>query len=284
MSHVYVPISRSLCLIKEGLPRGTRIEDKLARGKVASKGGRALERGGTVSLTNIEVSETSARPRAPFVAAQGRKVLSLNLSKCLYFSLASIFPRDPRQIPPLYAPNAAIFLTCPQNDILAHSLFNIFPCAPTLPFAPLPPLRIYSLVHILYVRSSDSRYRPLLFCHSRNACPPLMYSSIGAYTAPWVSRHENAAVIMHVCRDSMSRGMGYSLFHLNPPWCCFGALECFGSISHSRLNYITSCFCELPDFFVTARRSEGAECIYFINIITVKWSKKLYTRKSAILS
>lgn len=51
---------------------------------------------------------------------------------------------------------------------------------------------------------------------------------------------------MHVCRDSMSRGMGHSLFHLNPPWCCSGVLECFGSISHSRLNYITaSCFCEV---------------------------------------
>jgi len=46
-----------------------------------------------LSLTNIEVSrrerETSARPRPPFVAAQGKKVPSLNLSKCLYFSLAS---------------------------------------------------------------------------------------------------------------------------------------------------------------------------------------------------
>lgn len=182
MSHVYVPISRSLCVIKEGLLHGTWIEDKLARGKVASKGGRALERGGTVSLTNIEVSETSARPRAPFVAAQGKKVPSLNLSKCLYFSLASIFSRDPRPIPLLYAPNAAIFLTCLQNDILAHSLFNIFPCAPTLPFALLSPPRMYSVVHFLYVRSSDSRYCSLLFCHLCNACPPLMYSH--EHTAP----------------------------------------------------------------------------------------------------
>ena len=31
MSHVYVPIFRSLCVMKEGLPRGTRIEDKRAR-------------------------------------------------------------------------------------------------------------------------------------------------------------------------------------------------------------------------------------------------------------
>lgn len=112
-----------------------------ACGEAASKGGRVLERGGTVSLTNIEVSETSARPRAPFVAVQGKKVPSLNLSKCLYFSSASIFPRDPRPISLLYAPNAAIFLTCPQNDILAHSPFNIFPCAPTLPFALPPPPR-----------------------------------------------------------------------------------------------------------------------------------------------
>lgn len=75
MSHVYVPISWSLCVIKEGLPRGTRIEDKLARGRRHRKVERASERGGeTVSLTNIEVSETSARPRAPFVAAQGKKV------------------------------------------------------------------------------------------------------------------------------------------------------------------------------------------------------------------
>lgn len=74
MSHVYVPISWSLCVIKEGLPRGTRIEDKLARGRRHRKVERALERGETVSLTNIEVSETSVRPRAPFVAAQGKKV------------------------------------------------------------------------------------------------------------------------------------------------------------------------------------------------------------------
>lgn len=33
MSHVYVPISRSLCVIKEGLPCGTWIEDKLVSGR-----------------------------------------------------------------------------------------------------------------------------------------------------------------------------------------------------------------------------------------------------------
>lgn len=147
-------------------------------GKAASKGGRASKRGGTVSLTNIEVSETSARPRAPFVAAQGRKVPSLNLSKCLYFSLASIFPRDPRPIPPLFASNAAIFLTCPQNDILAHSPFNIFPCAHRhfrSHYSRLLALRRPPAFLILF-RSSDSRYHLLPLCHPRNACPPLMYS------------------------------------------------------------------------------------------------------------
>lgn len=96
MSHVYVPISRSLCVIKEGCPvdRGQACEGEggIERWKSVGTGG------GTVSLTNIEVSETSARPRAPFVAVQGKKVPSLNLSKCLYFSLASIFPRDSRPI------------------------------------------------------------------------------------------------------------------------------------------------------------------------------------------
>lgn len=129
-------------------------------GVAASKGGRALERGKTVSLTNIEVSGTSARPRAPFVAARGKKVPSLNLSKCLYFSLVSIFPRDPWPIPPLYA---AIFLTCPQNDILAHSPFNIFSCAPTLPFALLLPLRTTSS-YISY--TSVARTVTIVLCFS----------------------------------------------------------------------------------------------------------------------
>jgi len=125
---------------KRGVASWHTNRGQACEGVAVSKGGRALGRGEMVSLTNIEVSGTSARPRAPFVAARGKKVPSLNLSKCLYFSLVSIFPRDPRPIPPLYAPNAAIFLTCPQNDILAHSPFNIFSCAPTLPFALLLPL------------------------------------------------------------------------------------------------------------------------------------------------
>jgi len=131
--------------------------------KTASKGERLLERGGTVSLTNIEVSETSARPRAPFVAVQGKKVPSLNLSKCLYFSFASIFPQDSRPISLLYAPNTAIFLTYPQNDILTHSLFNISPCAPTLPFTLFSPTRTTAsyISYMFVVRT----YCPLLFCH-----------------------------------------------------------------------------------------------------------------------
>lgn len=123
-------------------------------GEAASKGGRLLERGETVSLTNIEVSETSARPRAPFVAVQGKKVPSLNLSKCLYFSFASIFPRDSRPISLLYAPNAAIFLTYPQNDILAR--FSIFPRAHRhfrSHYSRL--LVLLGFVHYLCVRSSD---------------------------------------------------------------------------------------------------------------------------------
>lgn len=59
--------------------------------------------GGTASLTNIEVSETSARPQALFIAKREkeRESFEFNLSKCLYFFLASISLRDPRSSPPL---------------------------------------------------------------------------------------------------------------------------------------------------------------------------------------
>lgn len=120
---------------KRGLLRGTWIEDKLARGRRHRKVEERWKRGWNGefnkywSLGDVSSPAGSLR-RGP------RKVPSLNLSKCLYFSLASIFPRDSRPISPLCAPNAAIFLTCPQNDILAHSPFNIFP---TLPFALLSP-------------------------------------------------------------------------------------------------------------------------------------------------
>lgn len=55
-----------------------------------------------------------------------------------------LFPRldiSTRLAADLSAICSAIFLTCPQNDILAHSPFNIFLCAATLPFALLPPPR-----------------------------------------------------------------------------------------------------------------------------------------------
>lgn len=137
-----------------------------------------------VSLTNIEVSETSDRPQPPFVADRGKKVPSLNLSKCLYFSLASaIFPRDPPGRPNDHSPYAspnAILPTCPRDDILAHSPRTISSRI----------LALFSLVHFLYVRNSDRYYRllfssgapislplPLSFSHalsiSFRACPDL---------------------------------------------------------------------------------------------------------------
>lgn len=252
---------------KRGVASWHADRGQACEGKAASKGGRALERGETVSLTNIEVSETSVRPRAPFVAAHGKKVPSLNLSKCLYFSLASIFPREPRPIPPLYASNAAIFLTCPQNDILAHSPFNIFSCAPTLPFALLSRLLVL-VMYILYIsvtrtHATVSYFSPILVmrAHLWCTCMSTQLLELRVTKMLWL-------LCMYAgiqCRG----GRRYSLFHLNPPWCCLGALECFGSISHSRLNYTTvSCFCEFPGFFITARRFEVTECAYFINIIT----------------
>jgi len=184
-----------------------------------------------------------------------------------------LFPRLDISTRPAADPSAIFsqhryLLTCPRNDILAHSPFNIFPCALTLPFALLSLLRT-TASYISYIRSSDSALPSPAFLPSPQLVPTFDVLARAHGSLSFASRKR--AAIMHVCRDSMLRRMGHSLFHLNPPWCYPGALECFESISHSRLNYITvSCFCEFPDFFVTARRSEGAKCVYFINITTLK--------------
>lgn len=60
---------------KRGVASWHADRGQACEGEAASKGGKSVGEGGeTVSLTNIEVSETSVRPRAPFVAAQGKKV------------------------------------------------------------------------------------------------------------------------------------------------------------------------------------------------------------------
>lgn len=77
MSPVYGSVSRSLCVIKERVAAD--------RGEEASRRdvGERSETDEELSLTNIEVSETSTRtePRSSY---RKKKLPSLNLSKCLY--------------------------------------------------------------------------------------------------------------------------------------------------------------------------------------------------------
>lgn len=233
-----------------------------------------IERGGTASLTNIEVSETSARPQAPFVAVQGKKVPSLNLSKCLYFSLASIFPRDPRSSPPLCSWRRYLPEKCPENDILVHSPFNIFR-VPHRHLRSDSALAFYArtlrLCTFLICRcSSDSR--SLLFRQLRNACPSSMYSRSRLLEFRVTKTPRLLCMYAGIrCRG----GMGYFLFHLNPPWWCLSALECGEHLAFLFKLYNSPMrFCGA---FVTARRSEGAECTDFINIVIVKCLKEFYS-------
>jgi len=72
-------------------------------------------------------------------------------------------------------------------------------------------------------------------------------------------------------------GNGIFPFSLESPVATrHGALECFGSISHSSLNYTKYVFAELLDSFVTSRRPEGVAYTDFINISDSEIIKKTF--------
>lgn len=218
------------------------------------------------SLTNIEVSETSARPQAPFVAVQGKKVLSLTCLNVYTFSSPRYFYETL-----LGRVLLAVLLTPLSSWEVSRErhprpfTFQYFSrCFSDTSVRTLLSSSIFA--HALYISYMSGVTRTRVLCSSGSFAMRARLRCTRARLSFASRKHRG----YYACMPGFDVAEGWGIFFFT--WIPRGSA--LASLNTEHLAFFFKLYNSPVRFcgvFVTARLSEGTECTDFINIVIVKY-------------